>query len=792
LIAVLRNLRRSPRWVVLGGLLGFFSLVAVVEPAVAQESPTEDPSPPTPQEAPVELPPEELLPAENITFQLDIPPEKGGGKISGTAGSIEFVREDHVVLEGGFDLRYADIRIQAQRAAIDFETNLVTAEGEVVLDQGPQRLVGATLEFDLETKTGVLTDASAYVDPDFFFHGDRIEKTGEKTYLVNNGLFTSCQAEVPEWSFKMSRAKVTLDGYIKGRNPRLRIKKVPVLWTPYILWPASNERKSGLLMPRIGNSDQRGTSLEMAYYQTLGRSFDTTFFVDLYTSDYLGFGNEFRYRPSETTSGLFQGWLIDDPESEDLRWKVSLNHESSALPFGMRGVVSYTDYSDFEFFRDFERDLRNINLRSIYAYGYLSGNWGTSSLNLLLDDRSTILRTGNEVIQRQLPEIEYKLRPTQLGGIPLYLDLRSSLHYFEIDRTGDNASRYGRGDIFPQLTLPISPAPWLSVALSVGARATWYEDSLDAETGAFTGEALTRTYTTAAANFIGPSFSRIFNSNKGKFGKYKHIIEPRWSFVHLSQYDEQDLVPVFDEVDRIRLNNFLCGLSTGCTAGVFAIVNRVLAKPADEDSGLETREILNLEISQAYSFDSDTPLQSSSDRLTTSKGGPVNIRLRYNPGGRFLLESQLSYSMLFDGLFSTSLTTSYCASGGNNCVVRTDTRKGRYAQVGDGSVMGLTWFKRDNPETGVTRSDQLRFFGGLDVRPANMRFEAYVTYDIENGEIQQQGYSVNFSPNCYGLRVEVQNINVTGREDTQFLFSFSLKNVASFIGLTSGGSGNSR
>ena len=106
--------------------------------------------------------------------------------------------------------------------------------------------------------------------------------------------------------------------------------------------------------------------------------------------------------------------------------------------------------------------------------------------------------------------------------------------------------------------------------------------------------------------------------------------------------------------------------------------------------------------------------------------------------------------------------------------------------------MGLTWFKRDDAELGTTRSDQIRFFGGLDVRPAHMRLEAFVNYDIENGEIQQQGYSINFSPNCYGIRIEVQNTNVTGREDTQFLFSFSLKNVASFIGLTSGGSGNSR
>ena len=70
-----------------------------------------------------------------------------------------------------------------------------------------------------------------------------------------------------------------------------------------------------MLIPNIGYSDRRGAYLGLAYYQTLGRSYDTTFHVDLYSEEYLGVGNEFRYRPSEGTERRrCVGYVDRDPE----------------------------------------------------------------------------------------------------------------------------------------------------------------------------------------------------------------------------------------------------------------------------------------------------------------------------------------------------------------------------------------------------------------------------------------------------------------------------------------------
>lgn len=71
---------------------------------------------------------------------------------------------------------------------------------------------------------------------------------------------------------------------------------------------------------------------------------------------------------------------------------------------------------------------------------------------------------------------------------------------------------------------------------------------------------------------VGPSFSRIFETGGKSFSKFKHVIEPRWSYSYLGAFDEQDRVAQFDEIDLLIPSNI----------AEIALINRVLARPADE------------------------------------------------------------------------------------------------------------------------------------------------------------------------------------------------------------------
>ncbi|HYN20807.1 MAG TPA: LPS assembly protein LptD [Thermoanaerobaculia bacterium] len=738
-------------------------------PATQDQPPATTGEPPTvtepPKEAPAPSPaapaaePAPVPPPDQIEFNLKFPEEEGGGSASGSAADLEYKRDTYAVLTGDVKIHYQDIDVQADKAELDLLTKIVTATGNVIVDQGPRRMAGDTLEFDLDTKTGTLTNATAHVAPDYYFSGTELAKVGPDTYTVKNGIFTSCNQKVPDWSFRLSEARVEVEGYAHVRNASMRAKKLPIFYTPYILWPVKSDRTSGLLIPNIGYSDRRGASIGLAWFQELGRSYDSTFHLDLYSEEFLGIGNDFRYRPTEGTRGQLLAYAVRDPEDlvdEAWRWKVEWNHETTDLPAGMRGVVNFLDFSDFNFFRDFERDFDRNTLRFIDSRAFATGNWGPHLLNVLINSRETFVGSGLtdvRVEQRKLPEMEYRLRSTRLGKLPLYAQFQGSASYLDLVRPNLYESKYGRLDAFPQLTLPVRSVPWLSLSLTAGERITWYGDSLNAAGSSFDGEALTRTIPFGSSEIVGPSFSRIFNGGFG-FDKMKHVIEPRWTYTYLGDIDDRQEIPLFDEVDNLRSTN----------QGRVALVNRLLAKPEGQGSA---REVFFFELARRISFDKTQPLQTSINGSIQSTDGPIEALVRVNPTDKTSLKLEADYDTLFRGLASTQLSGEL--------------------GLGKGNQIGLTWFTRFRPEDDTTLGNQLRIGGSLGLFK-NIRVDGQVNYDLEERLLQQQRWIVNFNQQCYGLRVEWRDFRAgvgPRTRDKDFRFSLTLKNVGTFLDLTS-------
>jgi hypothetical protein len=301
--------------------------------------------------------------------------------------------------------------------------------------------------------------------------------------------------------------------------------------------------------------------------------------------------------------------------------------------------------------------------------------------------------------------------------------------------------------------------PWLSVSVTAGERITWYEDSLSEDGSGFGGGSLTRTFPTADARIVGPSFSRVFDKSLGSFAKFKHIFEPQWAYFYVGEFDEQARVPTFDEVDGLRSSN----------VWGYALVNRLLAKPKDEDSLGGTREILSFEISQGFSLDDQQPLQTSRDGTMTSQEGPLGFSLRFNPSLVVSLEARAQYSTLFSNLSSTSLSTNFAAGRHN---------------------FGLSWYTRYNPELGEETSDQIRVGAKLELLPERLTYGVQVSYDVLADFVQSTYHALIFNGQCWGLRLEYAQLNSRfGQDNYDFRFALSLKNVGTFLDLTGGSRG---
>jgi LPS-assembly protein len=715
--------------------------------------------------------------ADRIDFEAPLSADHGGGKVAGEADRLETTAEKDAVLEGDVELRYKDLHFRADHVVIHGATSTLEAEGDVLFDQGPQRILATRVDFDLATRTGTFWNAAASMPNDVNFTGAVVAKTGDQSYEITRGVFTSCTGDpTPDWSLHTSRARVDLGDYAHIRNARMQVKKLPIFYWPYLVWPARTERTSGLLIPNFGYSQRRGAYLGLAYYQVMGPSVDGTLYFDTYSKRYFGLGSELRWRPSEGDKGQAQLYFLRDPDTGQKEWRARFNETADDLPWGLRGVVAFEDYSDYNYFRQFERSELQNTRRFLYSNAFISGNWGAQSLNILADQRQTFLTDGSTTTQRQLPEVNYRLTKLKLGGSKFYLSLDTTASYLESSSSGRYDVGYGRFDLHPEVTLPLSVAPWLSVAASAGGRLTWWGDTVvtqrvDPETGTTTaycgdtpaaagqvycGSTLDRVVPLASLSIIGPSISRVFDHGLGRFAKFKHIVEPRWTWAYAGTFDQQNQAPKFDEIDPLDAANI----------GQLSLVNRVLAKPTDPDEG-GAFEIFSFELAQAYSFDKNQPLQKSIDGTKTSQESGLIARLRYGPTKDFLIQAKVSYATLFPGLDSTSLT----------------------AHSGAGRVtVDATWFTNYQPELGTKASDQARLTLGVDVLPNRLRLIGSVNYDLEARQTQQQRYVLSYRSQCWDIQLEAREQVTRTYTSRDYRFLLNLKNVGTFLDLSSGDS----
>jgi len=267
----------------------------------------------------------------------------------------------------------------------------------------------------------------------------------------------------------------------------------------------------------------------------------------------------------------------------------------------------------------------------------------------------------------------------------------------------------------------------------------------------FRGDGLTRVLPGISTEIVGPSLSRIFNGGGKRWSKLKHVVEPRFAYAYLGEFDDQERIPRFDEIDSLNAANL----------GRISLINRLLAKPTDESKG-GSREILSLELFRLYSFDDERPLQRSQDRLQSRQAGPPTLLLRYNPSAKTNLRQEVEFNTLFGRIESTSTSGSLA--------------------VGPHSF-GLRWTTRTTPDSGVTRTNQVRLSGDAALVPGKLRWISSVNFDVNESFLQLQRHILEYTASCYSMRFEFGEYRSLGdeRKDREFRFSLSLKNVGTFL-----------
>jgi LPS-assembly protein len=665
--------------------------------------------------------------------------------------------------QGDVHASFQDISLSCDEVEIDLETMRMHAEGNVILDQGQARMACSRVDFDLRAKTGTFYDVEAFFPPVYHFRGKAMEKLDEDHYRFRDGTFTSCSLtdKAPPWSIQVRDAVVQLEGYGHFRGATMKVRGVPVFYTPRLLWPVKRDRAAGFLVPTFGFSSQRGAYIGNSFFWPISRSFDTTLFLDLYTKNYLGLGHEMRWAPADHGYGDLGDVFVWDRNTKRWEWKSQGKYDQ-LFTGGWVVHSQLQELSDIDFFQRFEGTTNPTGLRILHSYANVAHTWGPQALTFRGDHLRTfftdpISGTTSAVSLDRLGELEYRLRSTRIGTTALYVAANGIADELQVDRSSTLRGRYGRFDLYPTLSLLTPGFAWLNVTPTIGARETYYTAQYSPDKTRLVDTPVSRHYGTAGLDIVGPSFSRVWTQANGD--KLKHLIEPRIEYTYISNpggdldKPANSPIPVFDERDSVLVTN-----QVKWTFG-----NHLLLKTGPAGS----RELASLEISQAYSL--SDPLTAarpvydpSSGKISTlpaSQKLPLDLWLRLLPLPTAAIDSRADFDPVTHKLFTTSFT-------------------GSYAQAANS--IGLTWFSSYLP-TGPAASSQTRLFLAVGPPSALWRLEGQVAYDIHSKQLLDQRYVFRWRGSCWSARIELRDYRIFPNQTRDYRISIDLTGLGTFL-----------
>ena len=611
---------------------------------------------------------------------------------------------DRYIARGNVQLTNANKKLTADEIQYDHRTQRASARGHVVLTIGEDTLSGSYLEIDLVRQVGFVENAALFLkENNFHITANKIEKTGENTYRADTATLTSCDGEKPAWKITGKDIRIKSNGAGTAKHATLWARKVPVLYSPYLYYPATSDRQSGFLTPEYEDSDRKGTEVRLPFFWAISDSSDATFYADYMSMRGLKLGAEYRYILSESSQGMIQldGFhdqktddgsgdsndrygYEDDPvnvlrTNHDRFWLRASHHQQ--LPHDISAkldldIVSDQDYlrdfregymgyddSEKHFLKMFHRQLNDYN--DPYRTNRLNLNriWPKFSFNFEPRWNDNTQRDSNtsQTLQR-LPFIGFDGERQKISTSPFYYELESQYNYF----WRDEGPRGQRLDLHPRFYLPLRTGNYVTIEPSAGLRETAYlmdKDNFDDE---YDNHQWPHRELFDTRLDIFTEISRVFDLKGQMFEKIKHTIRPQIGYDFVPDVNQSGL-PRFDALDQIdKTNQITYSLTNTLTSkSASTRTERSGAKPEEVSDGpgqepvnYQYRDFFRFKLGQSYDFEK-----------SKKEFSPIAAKLNIDPGKYFEIDADATWSVYDTKFLSHNVQTTLRDNRGDKLYV---------------------------------------------------------------------------------------------------------------------------
>ncbi len=248
-----------------------------------------------------------------------------------------------------------------------FANQLQPNDIPVVLKDAEKDMLGDYLRYSIDTKKGrIVTSKSEYEKG--IFYGHNLYRQTEKVFYLEQGRYTTCDAEEPHFHFSMKHMKLIEGNRLIAKPVTLYIGRLPVFALPYYVFPLEKGRHSGMLPFQFGNIERGERYVKnVGYYWAASKYWDWQTSIDYYEErDRLNFRNILTYKKLYEFDGktTFE-WGRETAYSRSVaselkssRWALKANHSQTISP-SFRLSASAQLQSDATYYNDYSTNLED-------------------------------------------------------------------------------------------------------------------------------------------------------------------------------------------------------------------------------------------------------------------------------------------------------------------------------------------------------------------------------------------------------------------------------------------------
>jgi LPS-assembly protein len=666
------------------------------------------------------------------------------------------------------------------------------------------------------------------------FSGRVLLEMGEGNYRIIDGSMTNCRLPRPDWRI-IARAISLNENNASTANAFFEFLGIPIFYLPYLHHPTNETgRVSGFLTPVISNgSSIRGYTFGEQYYWVVNRSVDMIVGAEYYSKRGWAPNGDFRYK-GPGLDQLIARWnaLLDRGIEEEVGNTLTTASQSSvANPGGkLAGPVGYElvnqggvdvtvlgrqDVSPNTRVAGTMEYLSSYVYRLVFDDNYSqaissevsSEVVGTHERNgyipsIWFDRFQSFANTsnGNEVKILRLPLLRYDVLDRPLRDSRLYWGLASSLGYLNRSEPNFHSRNVVRMDFYPHLSMPIEAGGW-SFLPEVAFRDTFYTISqipnlsTTREIPTISHEPLNRSDLEAQIDIRPPALERDFELPFWH-RELHHVVEPEINYRYVGGIGAQaQNVLLFDTTDT----------ATDVNEAGFSLTQRFYLKPTSDrpcPTGSEAgandsepqedesqvpcpeapREWASWQIAQEYFidpnfggalipgrrnvFDSTLDLAAATFLTGPRNIAPITSRMRFEAIDNLRVEWDMDYDTVRGQFDSDNLFAGYTLG-------KTTLGIGH-------ALLNAVDERISTGAPSVIKSQQLQPFLEFG-KPSGSGFDLALNggYDFVQHQVQYGGVQAVYNWDCCGLtlgyrRFELGTIGSTSRDETQWLYSFTL------------------